>query len=217
MAPRPKVEVAPGIVFASTPRRLVAYIIDSVVVAIAAYLIAIAILAAFGPADAASTEGGLVVAIVFTALSFVYFVWTWTSGARATPGMRLLKLQVGNAFDGRTLTLDQAARRWIALGEPLSLVGAIPALAGVTTLAGLLLYLVLLLTTIASPTKQGLHDRFARSAVVEPTGLGTTGPVVALVVLVLIFFVVPILIVVALISIGSEMSTLLSTVGSPDP
>ena len=34
----------------------------------------------------------------------------------ATLGMRLLNLQVGNAFDGRKLDVGQAVRRWVALG-----------------------------------------------------------------------------------------------------
>jgi uncharacterized RDD family membrane protein YckC len=206
MAPAPKVEVAPGIVYASTARRFVAYVIDSLITGIVGYLIAIAIIAALGSERTDLIVQGLTVGIMFCAISFAYFVWGWTSGARATPGMRLLRLQVGNASDGRTLTLDQAVRRWIALGDLLAIASAIPALS------------VLLLTTVASPTKQGLHDRFAGSAVVEPVGLSSTGPVVGcIVLLVVVFVILPAIALAALIFLGGEVSTILSAVGSPLP
>jgi uncharacterized RDD family membrane protein YckC len=47
------------------------------------------------------------------------------------------------------------------------------AVAGIATVAiDWLWNLLLLVTTIASPTKQGLHDRFAGSALVRPAGAG---------------------------------------------
>jgi uncharacterized RDD family membrane protein YckC len=218
MAPAPKVEVAPGIVYASTARRFVAYVIDSLITGIVGYLIAIAIIAALGSERTDLIVQGLTVGIMFCAISFAYFVWGWTSGARATPGMRLLRLQVGNASDGRTLTLDQAVRRWIALGDLLAIASAIPALSDLSVLASLGLYIVLLLTTVASPTKQGLHDRFAGSAVVEPVGLSSTGPVVGcIVLLVVVFVILPAIALAALIFLGGEVSTILSAVGSPLP
>ena len=43
--------------------------------------------------------------------------------------MKLLKLQLGDAATGRTLTPPQAVRRWIGYGEFVQLLGFIPALA----------------------------------------------------------------------------------------
>ena len=37
---------------------------------------------------------------------------------RATVGMRLLGMQIGNAGDGRTMTTEQGIRRWVALSAP---------------------------------------------------------------------------------------------------
>ena len=111
-------------------------------------------------------------AILGIGLDALYFIAFWTSDGRATLGMRLLKLQVGNAFDGRKLELSQAVRRWIALGSWLSAFGYTTVAAGYAGTLLLIWSVVLLATTITSPTKQGLHDRFANSAVVQPVGGG---------------------------------------------
>jgi hypothetical protein len=72
--------------------------------------------------------------------------------------------------------------------------------------------IVLLITTATSPTKQGLHDRFANSAVVRPTNAGNTA-VVACLVIVLILVALTVLSIVALIFLGSQVSDILSSVG----
>ena len=60
----------------------------------------------------------------------------------------------------------------------------------------------LLVTTVTSPTKQGLHDRFAGSAIVQP--IGREGPVIpCLILLVLLFVVLPLIAVVGLLAVGS--------------
>src|SRR3972149_2848512 len=56
-----------------------------------------------------------VIDIVVLAISAGYFIYTWTS-MRATFGMKALGMQIGNEGDGATLTMNQAARRWIAFG-----------------------------------------------------------------------------------------------------
>jgi hypothetical protein len=131
--------------------------------------------------------------------------------------MRLLKLQVGNAFDGRRLTVEQALSRWFVLGDLIALLYLSPALGGLGSLISLALTVILLVTTIASPTKQGLHDRFARSVVVEPAGIGSGGVVGCLILIVLVVVILPVLAVIGLLALGGQVSTLLSTVGSPAP
>jgi len=231
MAPAPRPEIAPGLVFASTPRRFVAYLIDALIVGFVNVVISLAFAASLGGAST-STIGGtttlapsvgdlaanLLASLIGVAITLAYFVWCWRNGARATIGMRLLQLQVGNAFDGRTLSTDQAVRRWVAMGFPLGLLYLLPTVFGLTLLVQFLLYITLLLTTIVSPTKQGLHDRFANSAMVEPSGLGSTGPIVGcIIVVVLIVVVLPILATLLLVAVGTQVSTLLSSVGSPVP
>jgi len=60
-------------------------------------------------------------------------------------------------------------------------------LAGLTGLIGFAWAVVLLLTTISSPTKQGLHDRFANTAVVRPAGASSSVIIGCLVIVVLLF------------------------------
>jgi hypothetical protein len=72
---------------------------------------------------------------------------------------------------------------------------------------------ILLVTTAASPTKQGLHDRFAGSAIVQP--IGREGPVIpCLILLVLLFVVLPLIAVVGLLAVGSQLTEILSEVGT---
>ena len=116
-------EIAPGLVFASTSRRFVAYVIDNLVILILTWVVAIGVILVVG---SSSTVANVVSAVAFMAVAFAYFALGWRSGARATPGMRVLRLQIGNAFDGRPLTMDQAVRRWAALGYPLYALSVIP-------------------------------------------------------------------------------------------
>src|SRR5206468_8846797 len=98
-----------------------------------------------------------------------YFVYMWTQ-MRGTVGMMVLGLQLGNETDGKSITLNQAVTRWAllfglgALGTALS--GA-PAIGILISLANLIWIIVLLVTSAQSPTKQGLHDRYAHTIMVK--------------------------------------------------
>jgi uncharacterized RDD family membrane protein YckC len=175
-------EIAPGLALSNTFPRVVAWIVDGFLLTIL-YLVVGEILVAVGlsrpvaqpPFD---TTGEIdystylvfdpVAAVVNVVVSAVYFIASWSGGRRATLGQRLLKIQVGNAFDGRALSLEQAIRRWIGLGEPISLLGVLPGFVGFGGFLWFAWALVLLITTATSATRQGLHDRLANSAVVRP-------------------------------------------------
>jgi len=90
---------------------------------------------------------------------------------RATPGMRLLGMQVGHETDGRTMTFQQAAYRFAIMWGPylvsLLLLFVIPAIGLLTYLVALGWGILLLITTAQSPTKQGLHDKYAQTMVVK--------------------------------------------------
>ena len=108
-------------------------------------------------------------AILGTAISAGYYIYTWTA-MRGTIGQRALGMQVGNAADGATLTMEQAVKRWLAVGGVFSLaqfLNPLPALGILIGLASLVWVIALLVTTAQSPTKQGLHDQFAGSVVVK--------------------------------------------------
>ena len=108
--------------------------------------------------------------VVGLAISAGYYIYTWTR-LRGTLGQKALGMQVGNAFDGVTLTTEQAVRRWLALGgifalaqflNPLPLLGLARRAGQLRATRSSLLY-----TTATSPTKQGFHDQYANSVVVK--------------------------------------------------
>jgi uncharacterized RDD family membrane protein YckC len=165
-------------VYADVPNRAIAYIIDAILVAIIAGIIG-AVLGGVGLSTGTFTPGtlnfevnvvGLIVsAIVGAAISAAYFVYTWTS-MRGTLGMKALGMQIGNAGDGKTLTMDQATRRWLVIAAPgilAQVLFVLPALGSLIGLVAFGWFLYLLWTTYSSPTKQGFHDKFANTMVVK--------------------------------------------------
>jgi uncharacterized RDD family membrane protein YckC len=66
--------------------------------------------------------------------------------------------------------MEQAIKRWIALGAPFGIAQALnplPGLGFILGLAALGWFIALLVTTAQSPTKQGLHDQYANTVVVK--------------------------------------------------
>jgi uncharacterized RDD family membrane protein YckC len=164
-------------VYGDVPNRIIAYIIDIVMIVIISILVGI-ILGAVGFAVVSGTGANattnwlasIIFAIVGLAISGGYFVYFWKQ--RATIGMRVLGLQIGTAGTGVTVTTEQAVRRWLALGAIFSIAQTLNPLPFVGLLIGLAAFawvIFLLLTTWRSPTKQGWHDVFADTAVVKAT------------------------------------------------
>lgn len=179
-APPPPVAAgSAGFFYADVPNRAIAYIIDAVILGIV-NLVAFGILASIGlnpvTIDLTSPDSvsynfiaGLIATAVGLVISGAYFLYTWTA-MRGTVGMKVLGMQVGNSGDGKTLTMEQAVRRWIALGAPFTLAQAFqpaPAIGELIGLAAFGWFIYLLWTTYSSPTKQGFHDKFANSMVVK--------------------------------------------------
>jgi uncharacterized RDD family membrane protein YckC len=112
--------------------------------------------------------GAVLAGLVSLVLGAIYFIGAWARGA-ATPGQRLLGLRVEAAGDHGALSLSQATARWLLLLGPLSL-GSLAAtvLPGLRPWVGPFLFFwfaILLVTTLRSPLRQGLHDRLAGSVV----------------------------------------------------
>lgn len=173
-APAAAVPGAVGFVYADVLYRVVALFIDAIILGIINLAILGAILSQVGlgvlNTDLTVNFIGLVIyALIGTAISLVYFVFTWTR-MRASIGLKLLGMQVGNAADGATLTQDQAIRRWIALWGPGTvgqLLSSLPVIGFLLSLLGLGWMIYLLYTTYSSATKQGFHDIFASTVVVK--------------------------------------------------
>ena len=166
-----------GFVYADVPNRAIAYIIDSIIVFVVILILGI-VLAGVGLATStipanATVETNYVAAVILGLIGIVisgaYFVYTWTS-MRATIGMKLLGMQIGNAGDGATLTTNQAVRRFAALSAPSVIAQVfqpIPLIGFILSLVALGWVIYLLYTTAKSPTQQGWHDVFANTQVVK--------------------------------------------------
>lgn len=164
--PPPPVAGTAGFVYADVPNRAIAYIIDAIIVGIVSGIVYSIIWGIVG----ANIVGLIVSAIVGAAISAGYFIYTWTS-MRATVGMKVLNMQIGNAGDGKTLTQDQAIRRWLVIAAP-SLVAQVflsffTPIGYLLALASFGWFIYLVYTTANSPTKQGYHDVFANTMVVK--------------------------------------------------
>jgi uncharacterized RDD family membrane protein YckC len=168
---------ATNLVYADVPNRIIAYILDAILVGLFTFVVGV-ILAAVGltavtvnPDFSVSVNyvAAFVQGILGLLISAGYFIYTWTR-MRATLGMRVLGMQIGNAGDGRAITTEQGIRRYIALSAPAILAqvfNAIPLIGIVIGLAGLVWYIWLIYTMSQSPTKQGWHDTFANTQIVK--------------------------------------------------
>jgi uncharacterized RDD family membrane protein YckC len=179
--PPPPVQAGPaGFVYADVPNRAIAYIIDAILIGIIGAIIG-GILGGLGLAvatfdlDTATFSynyvAALIVGVIQLAISAAYFIYTWTA-MRGTPGMKVLGMQVGNAGDGATLTMNQAIRRWAIIAGPSAIAQVffpLPAIGALLGLAAFAWFIFLLYTTWKSPTKQGYHDIFAHTMVVKAT------------------------------------------------
>jgi len=167
--------------FADVPSRAAALLIDAVLLAPATFVSALVVSALFGPAVAFNSSDGAGTgvsvdrgvatadAVVSVVLSVAYFVATWLVLA-GSPGQRLLRMRIVRATDGARLALGQALIRWALLLGPAAVAGICTAATHGATeafanLLALAWYVVLFVSTAASHTKQGVHDRVAKTVV----------------------------------------------------
>jgi uncharacterized RDD family membrane protein YckC len=103
-APPPEPGPAPGVRFAGHGPRLVAYIVDSIIIGVV--IVAVSILlgivmagAAASDAAGAAVGGALLWLVVILVVSLAYFPWFWARGGQ-TPGMKMFRLRVVRDADG---------------------------------------------------------------------------------------------------------------------
>jgi len=174
--PAPATGPVSGLVYGDVPNRIIAYILDviliffiNILVAIVLAIIGIAAISGTGLNATTNWIGSIILAIVSLAISGIYFVYLWTN-SRATFGMRVLSLQIGTAPGGATITRDQGIKRWLALGAIFTIAQVLNPIPGVGILLSLAAFawvIFLLYTTAKSPTKQGWHDVFADTMIVK--------------------------------------------------
>jgi uncharacterized RDD family membrane protein YckC len=164
-----------GFYYADVPNRAIAFIIDYIIFFIVLVVIGTVSrgifgtnLGIFGSVD--STMSVLVTQVVSYAIAGGYFIYTWTA-MRGTVGMRALGMQIGHESDGRTIDINTAVLRFALLFGPGFVAGVLSSFAlGLGLLASLvsfIWFIALIVTTAQSPTKQGLHDRYAHTMVVK--------------------------------------------------
>jgi len=142
--------------------RVVAFIIDAVVLGIIQVILASII-------GDVSIIGSVTRSIIYAAIGFVYFGYSWTAW-RASPGQRVLGLMTVNDADGATLTWTQATMRWAWLFGPSVLNsltgnqigGGLGAIVGLIVLG---YYIYLLYSAATDPRRQGFHDKQAGTLV----------------------------------------------------
>lgn len=166
-----------GFLLADVPNRMMALIIDIIVLSIIGFVLALLFGGLVAPAGSLDSAGGEldVVAFLFVlvlqfVISLAYFGYLWMT-LRATMGMKLLGVEVGDESDGRSVSSRQALIRWVMLGIPsvlASLAVYVPSVVAMMLSVIGTAWLVLLLYTITkSPTNQGLHDRYAHTVTVK--------------------------------------------------
>lgn len=119
-APADELGPAPGVRFAESGARLVAYIVDGLIqfgVAVVLFLVVSVLFlgAASTESNAASGAaiGGFVLVILFLILfTIVYFPWFWARGGQ-TPGMKLMRIRVVRDADGGPVSAGSAILRLI--------------------------------------------------------------------------------------------------------
>jgi uncharacterized RDD family membrane protein YckC len=165
---------APGVAYADLVTRIIAYIIDALILGVVWTIVWTVIVGSLFVTSgfALLTVAGVILGLLWAAASAVYFIYGWTR-MRASLGQRVLGLETVNAADGATLTQDQAIQRWIYLfGIPglLAVLGNIVGFLGfLLSLAGLAYAIYLLYTASQSPKRQGFHDVKAQTVVIKRT------------------------------------------------
>lgn len=163
-----------GYFYADVPNRAIAFIIDYIIFFIVYFIVGAIAVTIFGAnlgiIQVQTTTSVLVQQVLAYGAAAAYFIYTWVA-MRGTVGMRLLGMQIGHEADGRTLTYQQAAMRFALLFGPGFVAGLVSSFALslglIASLVSFIWFIALLVTTAQSPTKQGLHDRYAHTMVVK--------------------------------------------------
>jgi RDD family len=155
-----------GYYYADVPKRIIAYIIDIIVLVIIGLVVSAIMVGILKASDGTF----LLITVVNLIISIGYWVYCW-SRRRMTIGMQLLGLQIGSEVDGSTITQNSALIRWVILGLPGVLAQAASYFSGslgfLLSLVGLIWIIALLVSIAQSPTKQGYQDRIAHTIMVK--------------------------------------------------
>jgi uncharacterized RDD family membrane protein YckC len=175
----PEVAAGPaaGIAYADLTNRIIAFIIDGVILVIVGFVVNLVLLTTFIAAIVTTGSAlflllSVVVLVVDVLLAGIYFVYTWTN-MKASPGQRILGMMTVNEADGAALTFNQALARFVIMFAPgyvaslaSNVIGGVLGL--ILSFVGLAWTIYLIYTTANDPKRQGFHDHYASSVVVKP-------------------------------------------------
>ena len=176
--------------FAHPVRRILAYLLDGLLLVVVIFAAAVVATAILGPTvrfDSGVDAGGVVVdagrtyinAVVGTLISALYFIGSWCRSGR-TPGQAVFGIRVGHVEDGSLLGVPAAIVRWAALGAPIALASPfareVPGAGARLTLGVGVWLIALLVTTVVDRHNRGLHDRLSGSAVFRVGSGDLPGP-----------------------------------------
>jgi uncharacterized RDD family membrane protein YckC len=161
-----------GIALADAPNRIIALIIDFVILGIIGFVVNMVTTSVLGDpfifGRIQSFMGSLVTVIVMLVVIGAYFVFMWTRMDGATVGMRVLKLSVRDAATGGPINQSQAITRFLFLGAPYALEYFYGWGLGIIVAILVFVYYLYLLYTVANdPMRQGLHDKQAKTVVAK--------------------------------------------------
>lgn len=165
-----------GVALADTPNRIIAAVIDFVILGVIGFIVSAvstSILGEnfgglFGNFRVPSLLSTIVTVALMLVVSGAYFIGLWTRMDGATVGMKVLKLTVRDSAGGGPISQQQAINRWLLLGAPYALAWLQWGVLGLIASIAVLVYYIYLLVTVAqSPTRQGLHDQYAKTVVAK--------------------------------------------------
>ena len=137
----------PGVEVGPLGRRFVAYLIECLVPAIVAGVLVVML-----PGASATVRGVLAIVGALVIVAWAIIVIYMQAEKAAGPGMRLMKLQLVGFYDGRPIgwgrVLIRALILWLLIA---TVIGAV----------------ILLITMLTHPRRQGWHDRAAKAVVIK--------------------------------------------------
>lgn len=167
---------AEGLVYCDFTTRLIALIIDGVIVGVIPSVILGAIFPVYvfsglGLAFGFSAVNLVITAVVLAAVSAGYFIYTW-SRMGGSLGQQILKIRVVNEADRSIVVTNVAVTRWALLAGPgvVAQVGwAFAGIGWILGLASLGWAIYLAYATLSDAKRQGFHDKYVKTIVVKAT------------------------------------------------
>ncbi len=166
-----------GVALADIPERVIAFIIDAIILGIIGYIITILTTSVlgdnfggiFGNFRYPSLVSSVVAVVLLLIVSGAYFIGMWSRMGGATVGMKVMKLSVRDASTGAPISQGQAISRWLLVGAPLAIwpLYQWSAIGWVLWLAVVAFQIYLLVTMAQSSTRQGFHDTYAKTVVAK--------------------------------------------------